>query len=82
MRHCGWWRDNKPETIAQTIREIIGLPNSVLKEMGSNGRKLVEEKYEQLKVAQMTKQLYEWVVKDRLAPEFRPEFVDIFRGLL
>ena len=82
LRHCGWWRDNKPETIAQTIREIIGLPNSVLKEMGSNGRKRVEEKYERRKVAQMTKQLYEWVVKDRLAPEFRPEFVDVFRGLL
>ena len=73
--HCGWWRDNSPETIAQTIRDILGLPESVLTEMGRNGRQLVEENFEPLKVAQMMNRLYEWIVNDGLAPESRPEFV-------
>ena len=75
--HCGWWRDSSPETIAQTIRDILGLPESVLTEMGRNGRQLVEENFEPLKVAQMMNRLYEWIIKDGLAPESRPEFVDV-----
>lgn len=34
--------------------------------MGANGRKLMEEKYEQHKVAAMTKRLYEWIVEDKM----------------
>ena len=74
-RHCGWWRDNEPATIANVIKEILSLSNDELLEMGRNGRKLMEEKYEQHKVASMMKRLYEWIVIDKMEKDKRPEFV-------
>ena len=35
-----------------------------------NGRKLMEEKYEQHKVAAMMKRLYEWILEGGQEPEF------------
>ena len=73
--HAGWWRDNNPATIAGVIKEILSFNNEELLEMGQNGRKLMEEKYEQHKVASMMKRLYEWIVIDKMVKDKRPEFV-------
>lgn len=73
--NAGWWLDNEAETIADVIKEILSLSNDELHRMGSNGRKLMEEKYEQHKVAEMMKRLYEWIVIDRMEEDKRPEFV-------
>lgn len=73
--HCGWWRDNEPAIIANVIKEILELSNDELFKMGCNGRKLMEEKYEQYKVASMMKRLYEWIVIDKMEKDRRPEFV-------
>ena len=73
--HCGWWRDNEPATIANVIKEILALSKDELFKMGCNGRKLMEEKYEQYKVASMMKRLYEWIVIDKMEKDRRPEFV-------
>ena len=74
--HCGWWKDNNPSTIAEVIREVISIPDTELLEMGGNGRKLMERNYEQHMVASMMKQLYEWIVNDKLSIETKPKFVD------
>lgn len=73
--NAGWWKDNDAETIAGVIKEIISLPNEQLLEKGRNGRKLMEDKYEQHKVANMMKQLYEWIVVDKMSEEKKPNFV-------
>lgn len=73
--HCGWWRDNEPSTIADVIKEMLSLSNDELFEMGCNGRRLMEGKYEQHKVAGMMKCLYEWIVIDKMMKDKRPEFV-------
>lgn len=73
--HAGWWRDNNPAAIVSVIQEILSLPNDGLLEMGRKGRQLMEEKYEQHKVAAMMKRLYEWIVVDRMEKDKRPEFV-------
>lgn len=73
--NAGWWQDNEAETIAGVIKEILSLSNDELLRMGCNGRKLMEEKYEQHKVAEMMKRLYEWIVIDRMDKDKRPEFV-------
>jgi glycosyltransferase involved in cell wall biosynthesis len=67
---CGWWRDNNPETIAEVITEIHSLSNEEIIQMGARGRTLIERKYEQLHVASMMKQLYEWLLKGGEKPEF------------
>lgn len=72
---CGWWNDNSPETIALIIKEILNTSEEQLFEMGNNGRKLIEQKYEQHKVATMMKQLYEWMVDEKMVMNKKPDFV-------
>lgn len=67
---CGWWRDNNPETIAEVITEILSLSNEEIIQMGARGRALIECKYEQLHVASMMKQLYEWLLNGGEKPDF------------
>lgn len=67
---AGWWRDNEPATIAGVIEEILSLSDEQLLEKGRNGRKLVEEKYEQHKVAGMMLDLYKWILGDGEKPGF------------
>lgn len=61
--NAGWWKDNEPETIAGVIKDILSLTDEQLLEKGRNGRQLMEDNYEQHKVAEMMKCLYEWVLK-------------------
>lgn len=72
---AGWWKDNVPETIAEVIKEILSKSDEELLEMGKNGRRLIEQKYEQHKVAGMMKELYEWVVEVNMDKEKKPKFV-------
>lgn len=67
---CGWWRDNSPETIAEVLREVLATPQSQLLEMGMRGRRLIEENYEQKKVAAMMRDLYQWILNKGEKPEF------------
>lgn len=71
---CGWWRDNEPKTIARVIKEILSMSDEDLRSMGRNGRRLMEEKYEQHKVAAMMQQLYDWIGNGMKA-EQKPDFV-------
>lgn len=59
-----------PETIAEVIVEIMSKSNNEILLMGARGRTLIEEKYEQIKVAGMMKQLYEWIINRGEKPEF------------
>ena len=68
--NCGWWKDNEPETIVQVIREILYIDDSEIRAMGVRGRQLVEEKYEQHKVARMMRDLYVWLLMKNAKPEF------------
>ena len=68
--NCGWWKDNEPQTIADVIREILYMDYSQIREMGIRGRQLVEEKYEQHKVAGMMRDLYFWLLTGKSKPEF------------
>lgn len=69
-RNAGWWRDNRPETIANVINEILSLNDNCLLQKGRNGRNLIEAKYEQHKVAGMMQQLHEWCIKGGTKPVF------------
>lgn len=68
--HCGWWVDNDIDTLAQTIRDVLQLPQSEIGKMGENGKKLVESKYKDTQVAAMMKRLYEWILNGGEKPEF------------
>ncbi len=69
-RQCGWWRDNAPETIAATIREIMSMEESQIMEMGIRGRNLIHEKYEYHQVATMMLDLYRWLAGEIEKPSY------------
>lgn len=68
--NAGWWKENSSETIAGVIKEILSKSDEELLVMGKNGRQLIEEKYEQHKVAGMMKELYDWIAVGGAKPEF------------
>lgn len=68
--NAGWWESNEPETITKVILDILSKSDSELRAMGAKGRKLMEEKYEQHKVAQMMVNLYKWINGEGPKPEF------------
>lgn len=72
---AGWWKDNSPETIANVIHEIMEMDESQCLAKGINGRRLIEEKYEQKKVAVMMSDLYDWILNEELNPDKKPDFV-------
>ena len=43
--HCGWWVDNDIDTLAETLRLAIEMPESDRMEMGERGRTLVLNHY-------------------------------------
>lgn len=67
---CGWWKDNEPETIAKVMLEILSMSEAEVVAMGARGRKLMEEEYEQHKVAGMMNDLYRWVGGKCVKPDF------------
>lgn len=70
QNNCGWWRENSPESIANIIREIMLLDDEALLIKGLNGRTLIEENYEQHKVAGMMFALYSWLIDGGNKPDF------------
>lgn len=79
--NAGWWGDNTPENITKVILDILSTSDAELRTMGTNGRKLIEEKYEQHKVASMMKHLYEWIVEDKMEIAKKPDFVEMYESL-
>ena len=67
---CGWWRDNDASSIADVIRNVLNMQDSEILLMGAKGRKLMEDKYEQHKVAQMMIDLYKWILQQGNKPAF------------
>lgn len=68
--HCGYWVSNDVKTLAFTIEAVLSLPQEKIIQMGENGKRLVLEKYRDIQVAGMMKQLYEWILNGGVKPEF------------
>lgn len=68
--NCGWWIDATPENIALTIEKALDLTAEELKIMGTNGKKLIEERYTDKRVADMMNGLYKWVLNGGEKPEY------------
>lgn len=60
---CGWWTEVGAEPTVQALRAFLTLSENELEVMGRNGRKLVEEKYAERKVAEEFVKLYNKIMK-------------------
>jgi len=62
--NCGWWIESEIPDLVDCLREAFTVESSVLKQMGENGRKLVEQKYSWSVIAARLNAVYQWVLKD------------------
>ncbi len=44
-RKCGWWVSNEPDKLSVALGEMMSLSDDERRQMGANGRQLVEQKY-------------------------------------
>jgi glycosyltransferase involved in cell wall biosynthesis len=70
---CGWWIELTNCTLVRCLRMALSSHSAELREMGSRGRELVEEKYSWDRIGEQMKQSYEWI----LGRGDKPSFVQI-----
>ena len=68
-RKCGWWTDISVEAIGTALEDAICKKREELGALGANGCSLVQEKYTWFKSAQMTIELYEWLLERKKKPK-------------
>lgn len=73
-RHCGWWVEYSQHTITHAVELASKTSEEELKQMGANGRKLMEECYSIESVATRMKDLYEWILG---TDSEKPNFVNL-----
>ena len=44
-RGCGWWVSNEPAKLSAALCEMMAMSDAARRQMGENGRRLVEEQY-------------------------------------
>jgi glycosyltransferase involved in cell wall biosynthesis len=67
---CGWWVDPQSEALAGALREALSAPVARLREMGMNGRRLVEREHSLRSTAGRMEAVYEWACGLRTRPEW------------
>lgn len=68
---CGWWVDNSPESLAQTLMAINA--SADLPAMGARGREWARREFSWESVAVKMKAAYEWLVNPEVVE--KPEWV-------
>ena len=63
-QNCGWWTEIGSEPTQNALTDFLSLSSDELKEMGLNGRRLVEEKYSTKKIALEMFNLYNKLVNE------------------
>ncbi|MHB8837724.1 MAG: glycosyltransferase [Gemmatimonadaceae bacterium] len=67
---CGWWVPPTLQRVSEALGEVLVLGTRDLSRMGVNGQALVVSRYQWEKSAEMTLQLYAWLVGERERPDF------------
>ncbi|GIW68010.1 MAG: glycosyl transferase family 1 [Candidatus Parcubacteria bacterium] len=68
--NAGWWIDIGVEPLTKALTEAMQLSDGERKQIGLNGRKLIEKNYSIESVAQKMIQLYEWILYKKEKPGF------------
>ena len=67
---CGWWVDISVNGICEALKHSINLSKENLEEMGKRGKELIASKYTWSNLAQMTIDLYSWLLRRTEKPLF------------
>lgn len=61
---CGWWVDNRIDSLAATLSEAMSEPRHVLTDMGARGRSWIANSFSWDVIAEQLEQAYRWVLGD------------------
>jgi len=61
--NCGWWVKPELQDLVESLREAFGEDDSILRQMGKNGRILIKEKYSWPAIAARMNSVYQWVLQ-------------------
>ena len=64
IKKCGWWVERSKDGLSSVLKELMLKKTDGLKQMGENGKKLVQEKYLWHPIAKQSLSLYQWVLND------------------
>ena len=67
---CGWWVPYNQKDITNAVRSALNATQDKLDILGTNGRRLMEEKYSVQAIAQKMKDLYSWITNGTHKPSF------------
>lgn len=71
VRHrCGWWVEVDSGAIAEALKAAMGKGPEELRFMGGRGKELVAFRYSWERSAEMTVELYRWLLGQGARPEF------------
>jgi len=68
--NIGWWVELSPENLCNAIIDASSLSDEQRWEKGKKGRALIIDNYSLESVSKKTVQLYEWVLKKGVMPDF------------
>lgn len=68
--NAGWWIDIGVSPLVEALEKAFSLSDKEREVMGRNGRRLIEEKYSIVTVAQQMVYLYKWVLRKGEKPRF------------
>lgn len=68
--HCGWWINNDQESVTKTMIEALNVSEEERKQMGYNGRQLVEKEFSVNVLGRKMKALYGWILSGGKVPSF------------
>ena len=68
--NCGLWVNNTHEGLKKGLLDILSLSKHQLRDMGSNGRRLVADKYLWDRTTLRTIELYRWILHGGVKPDF------------
>jgi glycosyltransferase involved in cell wall biosynthesis len=60
--NCGWWIDPTQQALTSCLRDVFAMAPADLRDMGAEGRRLVEEKYSWPAVARQLNEVYSWML--------------------
>lgn len=67
---CGWWIPTGADELEKTLVNAISMPSVELLEMGTRGRKLIEERYMWSAIIRKHVALYKWILGRSQRPDF------------
>ena len=67
---CGWWVDNRQDSLIESLEFALSLPSSSLRDMGFKGHEWIKRDFSWEHIAGMMEQTYQWLLGRGAKPDW------------